>query len=143
MPRGSIHPTKNLLGKEAGDVLFEMLGPIDNRNHVVGGKSEVHIQVFGGGEVTLQWNGSIILRGQGGGAIGRTSPIHVQRHPDPGAWANVTGAIDLDQTDLLTTIDLNTAIGGLPTEDFNFLRLIVGTGGGGDGKAVMSTDWNR
>ena len=122
-----------LADKPTGTMIVEILGPVTDRNYFSGGPTQVRIQVFGVGSVTLQENTDIIFKGENPTS---SPPKHVKRHPDSATWANVgAGSTDIDASSGIITATLT------PGTDLNWVRLIIGATPG-DGKAVMATEWS-
>ncbi len=90
-----------LIGKKAGDIIVEYLGPIVGRNYFSDGTGAVlvaptvQIQVFGdpAASVRLDENSDFIFLGSRASNYGSQSAINLEKHPDPAGWAPVGAAI--------------------------------------------------
>ncbi len=122
-----------LLGKNVGDVVVEMLGPLTDRNYHAAAAPEVEIKVVGSGAVQLQQNPDSILVGERASNIGGQGTINEERIPDPAGWANV--GVPLTEASGATSQAVAPR-----TVDQGYLRVIVTTAGTGNVTTV--TKWN-
>ena len=123
----------DLANRPSGSEIMAHLGPVTDRNYFSGGPTQVRIQVFGSGSVTLQDNATIIFRGENPSS---SPPKHIKRHPDSTAWVVVgAGSTNIDASSGIVIATLT------PGTDLNWIRLIIGSTPG-NGRVVMATEWS-
>lgn len=117
-----------LLGKNVGDVLWEIFGPITGKNKFLAeSPSTLEIQVFGTGEVTVESNQDFIF-----GSHSPTDPNPaLVIMADPDGWSAV--GVPIDASDGLTTVTITA------TTDIQYVRVRVS--GTGTGKVKMAARW--
>lgn len=118
----------NLAGKNVGDQIVEILGPITGRNYNIHGTSPaptIDVAVFGSGTVQVEQTQTPIIRGNSGTNLFTTDTI-----PDSSTWAALGGPITGSTPVTLT-----------PTADNTFAAIRVVVSGAGKGSVIVKTNW--
>ena len=121
------------LGKRAGDVLVEVLGPIPGRNYNMNGAAtppapSVTVQVFGAGTVQVQQTQTSVFAG----SLGSPNTHYYDSIPDDNTWADsgTPVAAASGPTDV-----------SLTPGDYSAYRIVVVDPGDGSGKVLARSNW--